>query len=90
MKLLSLLLVALVLIGYASTVSGQTALPTRIGWIDTAAFADEKNGIVKYVTALKAAEGGFKTQIAELQGLRDRINAIVTELQKRSSLRVVS
>lgn len=83
MKLLSLSFVVLILASFATVVSAQpVAAPNKIGWINTTAFGDEKNGIVKYVTAIKAAEEGFKTQITELQSLRDRINAIVAELQK--------
>lgn len=81
MKVISLILAALILVGSAASVSAQAA-PSKIGWINTTTFSDEKNGIVRYVAAIKSAEGGFKVQIAELQTLRDRINAIATELQK--------
>lgn len=58
------------------------APPTKIGWIDTSMFADEKAGIVRYVTAIKAVDGGFKTQVTELEGLQSRIRTIAEELQK--------
>lgn len=74
-------LAAFVLAVLAASVSAQTA-PTRIGWIRTGAFGDEKQGIVKYVAAIKTVDDGFKAQVAELQSLRTRINAIVADLQK--------
>ena len=30
---------------------------SKIGWIDTGAFADEKEGVTKYINALKALDG---------------------------------
>ena len=54
---------------------------TKIGWIDTQAFGDDKAGVTKYITALKALDTEFKPRITELQTLDTRIKGIATELE---------
>lgn len=62
---------------------GQPAA-SKIGWIDTQAFAgDEKGlgGVTKYITALKALDTEFKPRATELQNLDNKIRAIAAELE---------
>ena len=54
----------------------------RIGWIDTGAFEDDKNGIKKYVAAASALDLEFKPRVTELQGIAAKINTIKDELAK--------
>jgi Skp family chaperone for outer membrane proteins len=46
----------------------------KVGLINTLAFDNEKAGIVKYATAMKSVETGFKREL-------DEINAMVVRLQ---------
>lgn len=64
--------------------AGAQPAATKIGWIDTQAFAgDDKGvgGVTKYVTALKALDTEFKPRVTELQTLDGRIKAIASELE---------
>lgn len=64
-----------------SAVAQTTPVPSKIGWVNTGTFADEKKGVARFVNALKAIDGGFKPQVAELEGLQTRLNAISDELR---------
>lgn len=66
----------------ATPVVNTGAVPdSRIALIDTSAFNDEKNGIIRYIDAAKSVEGEFKTRADELQGLQNRLVALATEIQ---------
>ncbi len=54
----------------------------KIGWIDTGMFADEKEGVTKYINALKALQTEMKPRLTELQTLDTRIKTIADELAK--------
>jgi len=58
------------------------AQPTKIGWIDTGAFADEKEGVTKYINALKALDAEMKPSQTALQTLQSRIQTIAADLNK--------
>lgn len=57
----------------------------RIGWVNTAAFDDDKDGIKRYVAAANALDAEFKPRVTELQGISTRIAAINDELKKMNS-----
>ena len=53
MKRISTIVVSFVFASiFAVAAFGQTPPATKIGWIDTAAFADEKEGVTKYNNGL--------------------------------------
>ncbi|MGH9946051.1 MAG: OmpH family outer membrane protein [Pyrinomonadaceae bacterium] len=54
----------------------------KIGWVDTGDFADEKAGIIKYVSAYKALATEAKPRETELVNLQTRIQGIASDLQK--------
>lgn len=64
-----------------ATAFGQTPPPTKIGWIDTGAFSDEKDGIVKYINAYKSLANEAKPRETELVGIQTKIQNIAKELQ---------
>jgi Skp family chaperone for outer membrane proteins len=64
---------------------GQAPAPTKIGWIITAAFGDEKEGITKYIAAAKALDTEMKTSITELQNMQARMKVISDDLAKMNS-----
>jgi Skp family chaperone for outer membrane proteins len=65
------------------------AAPTKIGWIDTSAFSDEKGGIVKYVNAYKALANEAKPRETELIGIQTKIQTLSSELQKMTENKAV-
>jgi Skp family chaperone for outer membrane proteins len=54
---------------------------SRIALIDTSLFADEKNGIWRYVDAAKSVQAEFKPRTDELQSIQTRLNALAAEIQ---------
>ena len=59
----------------------NTLVPqSRIALIDTTMFADEKNGIYRYVDAARAVQNEFKTRTDEIQNLQNRLNSLVSEI----------
>ena len=58
---------------------------TKIAFIDTGAFADEKEGIGRYVNAMKALETEFKPRQDELNNMNTRIKSLADEINKLNS-----
>ena len=50
--------------------------------IDSSAFADEKQGIAKFVSALKRVNAEFQPRQTELQNLQQQIEKAKSDLQK--------
>jgi Skp family chaperone for outer membrane proteins len=66
----------------SSSFAQAPAAATKIGWIITGAFGDEKEGIKKYVTAVSAVDAEMKPKVLELQTLKGRLQTISDDLQK--------
>jgi Skp family chaperone for outer membrane proteins len=62
---------------------------TKIAYINTEAFGDEKVGITRYVTAIKALEREFQPRQTELEGLNTRLKTLAADIQKMSGSTVV-
>lgn len=62
----------------------------KIALINTSVFGDEKEGIRRYVNAVKSVQGEFTAKTAELNGLQARIKALADEITKLSAAPVVS
>ena len=54
---------------------------SKIALIDTSMFADEKNGIFRYVDAAKSVQAEFKPRTDELASIQNRLNALATEIE---------
>lgn len=80
MKRISLLAVIFVFAA-VSAVSAQTAAG-KIGWINTGAFEDEKEGIKRYTNAFTAIGNEVKPKQTELINLQNRIGTIADEIRK--------
>ncbi len=65
-----------------SAATTGTVPDTKVAVIDSAAFQDEKVGIVKVVTALKRLNAEFQPRAAELQNLDQQIQKSEADLQK--------
>jgi Skp family chaperone for outer membrane proteins len=76
----------------AATTPARPAAPsnaplpdTRIAFIDTGAFGEEKVGITRFVNAMKSLEREFQPRQTELNTIQTRIKAIADELNKLSA-----
>jgi len=68
--------------GRATVTPPPTAQPgsTRIGWIDTQAFGDEREGVTKYIAAYKDLSAQMKPRTAELEGIKNKLESIAREI----------
>jgi outer membrane protein len=67
--------------------AAATAIPdSKIAFVNTEAFSDEKQGITRYVNALKTLDREFQPRRTELQNLQGRIKAIADDISKTSNL----
>jgi Skp family chaperone for outer membrane proteins len=62
---------------------------TKIAYIDTGAFGEEKGGITRYVNAMKSLEREFQPRQTELTNIQARLKAIADEISKLSGNSVV-
>ncbi len=65
----------------SAAAQGATA-PSKLGWIDTGAFADEKEGIKRYVSAYVSLGNEAKPKEQELIGIQTKVANIAEELRK--------
>jgi Skp family chaperone for outer membrane proteins len=72
-----------------ATASNAPVPETKIAFIDTGAFGEEKGGITRYVNAVKALEREFKPRQDELNGMQTRIKTIADEIGKLTGNSVV-
>lgn len=80
MKLRFIVVFSLSLFACAASADSQ-AVPTKLAFIDSGAFADEKAGITKYVNAYKGLVIEFKTATDEINGIGTRLGALSKEAQ---------
>lgn len=67
----------------APTVPSTVSVPdSKVALIDSSAFADEKQGILKFVSALKRVNAEFQPRQTELQNLQQQIDKAKSDLQK--------
>lgn len=57
--------------------------PATVGIIDSAAFTDEKVGIARVRSAMQQLEVKFQPLRTEIRGMRDRLNTMRADLQKK-------
>lgn len=60
---------------------------TRIAFVNTEAFGDEKVGIARYVAALKGVEREFQPRQSELSAMQTRINSLNEEVTRLNAER---
>jgi Skp family chaperone for outer membrane proteins len=61
----------------------QPAAPANIGIIDSSAFSDEKTGIARVMNAMSALDTKFQPLRAEIRGMRERLNTMRSDIQKK-------
>jgi outer membrane protein len=63
--------------------TAQANVPaTKVALINTEAFADEKQGIVRIVAAVKRVDTEFQARKTELQQLQQRVQTLTDEISK--------
>src|SRR5947208_2751462 len=85
MKRFYFLAASFVFLAVMAAHSFAQAPATKIGWIQTAAFADEKEGIAKYLTAAKAIDAEMKPKVLELTTLQAKLKTLSDDLNKMQS-----
>lgn len=82
MKKISLLAVGFIFMAVFTVSTFAQAGAGKIGWIETAAFGDDKEGVTKYINALKALDSEMKPRVKELQDIQAKIKTISDDLTK--------
>ena len=59
------------------------AAPANIAIIDSSMFGDEKNGIGRVMAAMQQIEAKFTPIRTEIRGMRDRLNTMRSDIQKK-------
>lgn len=70
---------------FAGNAQAQAGQPGKIGWIVTAAFGNDKEGITKYVNASKALETEMQPRVNELRTMQTRLQTIADDIKKMQS-----
>ena len=60
--------------------------PANIAVIDSAAFTDEKAGIARAMAAMRQLEAKFQPIRNELRGMREKLNTMRSDLQKKQAI----
>jgi outer membrane protein len=63
-----------------------TAGPANIAVIDSSAFSDDKSGITRVMNAMRQLEAKFLPLRTELRGMRERLNTMRSDLQKKAAI----
>ena len=69
--------------GVSSAETVQPAAPANIGIIDSSAFGDEKTGITRVMAGMRQLDAKFEPLRAEIRGMRERLNTMRADLQKK-------
>lgn len=64
----------------------QPAAPANIGIIDSSLFGDEKNGITRVMAGMKQLDDKFLPLRTEIRGMRERLNTMRADLQKKRAI----
>jgi Skp family chaperone for outer membrane proteins len=73
-----------------SPAATNVAVPdSKIAFVDTEAFADEKAGVVRFVNALKSLQSELRPKVDELQGIQTKAGQLATEIDTLSKAAVV-
>ena len=70
----------------AQTQTRPAATPANIAIIDSSAFSHEKNGIARVMVAMQQIEAKFLPVRNELRTMRERLNTMRSDLQKKRGI----
>jgi outer membrane protein len=74
----------------AQTQTRPAMSPANVAIIDSSAFSDDKNGIARVMAAMQQIEVKFQPLRAEIRGMRDRLNTMRTDLEKKRAIQDVA
>lgn len=60
--------------------------PANIAIIDSSAFSDDKAGIARVMNAMRQLDAKFQPLRNELRGMRDRLNTMRSDIQKKQAI----
>src|SRR5215211_8281967 len=86
MKAFRIAVAAVAFAAFTILVQTQTrpaATPANIAIIDSSAFSDEKNGIARVMAAMQQIEAKFTPLRTEMRGMRERLNTMRSDIQKK-------
>src|SRR5687768_14143772 len=72
--------------GSSAETVAPPAAPANIGIIDSSKFTDEKAGIARVMNAVKQLEVKFQPLRAEIRSMRERLNTMRSDLQKKRTI----
>ena len=72
--------------GAAQPQARPAAGAANIAVIDSSAFSDDKNGIARVMAAMRQIEAKFQPLRNELRGMRERLNTMRSDLQKKQAI----
>lgn len=72
--------------GGAPPQTRPAAGPANIAIIDSSAFTDEKQGIARAMAAMRQLEAKFQPIRTELRGMREKLNTMRADLQKKQAI----
>ena len=75
--------------GGAAAASPANVPDTKIAYINTEAFGDEKAGIGRFINAIRSLEKEFQPQQSELNTMSARLKTLADEIQRLSGAAVV-
>jgi Skp family chaperone for outer membrane proteins len=67
----------------AQTQTRPAPAPTNVAIIDSSAFSLEKQGITRVMVAMQQIEAKFQPLRAEIRGMRERLNTMRADIQKK-------
>lgn len=67
----------------AQTQTRPAPTGTNVAIIDSSAFSHEKQGIARVMAAMQQIEAKFQPVRAEIRGMRDRLNTMRSDIQKK-------
>ena len=70
----------------AAPASRPGAAPSNVAVIDSSVFSDDKEGIARVMVAMKALDTKYRPVQTELSGMRDRLNAMRADIDKKRSI----
>lgn len=62
------------------------AAPANIGIIDSSEFSNDKTGITRVINAMNQLEVKFQPLRNEIRGMRDRLNTMRSDIQKKRAI----
>jgi outer membrane protein len=60
--------------------------PANIAVIDSSVFSNDKSGIVRVMNAMRQLDAKFQPLRTELRGMRERLNTMRSDLQKKAAV----